>query len=167
MLKTVLVVLVILLLAGVLTPLAFRHRLYIVRSGSMTPTLRVGDLAVLKSAPAQIRPGEVVTFTYQGKTITHRVIAVDQNAQLQTKGDANSDEDPWRIDPSAVRGILWFRVPYAGYVLVFLRQPAAWVVLVLLPAVWVVIGELLTAYGIYRRWRRESTPQARIPPAED
>lgn len=165
MLKALPLAVLLLFLAVVLAPLALRGRLYIVRSGSMTPALNAGDLAVLRSAPAQIAPGQVITFTYQAKTITHRVASVDQDGRLHTKGDANSDEDPWRIEPSAVKGSLLFRVPYGGYVLVFLRQPFAWVALVLIPATWVVLSELASAYRTYRQWRRESAPQPRTPSA--
>ena len=165
MLKALPLAVLLLALAAICAPLALRGRLYIVRSGSMTPVLNTGDLAVLGPAPARIAPGQVVTFTYQAKTITHRVASVEQDGWLHTKGDANSDEDPWRIEPSAVKGSLLFRVPYGGYVLVFLRQPVAWVALVLIPAIWVVFGELASAYRTYRQWRSESAPEPGIPSA--
>ena len=101
------------------------YRLYIVHTGSMTPTLRVGD-AVLDGPPrATYHPGEIITFRHSDLTadlVTHSVIDI-KAGKIHTKGDANRTADVWDIRPDQVQGVVIRRFPRMGYVLVFLRQP--------------------------------------------
>jgi len=102
------------------------YRMYVVHTGSMSPTLRPGDL-VIDTAPGTPRPGTIVTFLVrQGgdSAVTHRVVG-GTSANLVTKGDANASADPWQVPASDVVGRVAHRVRYLGFVAVFLRQPAA------------------------------------------
>src|SRR5882672_7007676 len=76
----------------------------VVYSGSMTPTIAVGGLAVDRPIHAKdVRVGDVITFTdpyEQSRMVTHRVIAIIPTAHglaYRTKGDANPSRDPWTI----------------------------------------------------------------------
>lgn len=78
---------------------------------SMEPTMRSGDVVQVKRARIEmVRVGTVVAFI-QPKTsslVLHRVVGRVVNGRsvkLQTKGDANSWADPWRIDRSNFLGI--------------------------------------------------------------
>ena len=67
--------------------------------------LRVGDIATYQQAP-----GRAVY-------ITHRIAAIDTTANpmlLTFKGDANRVADPMPVPITAVRGKVWFAVPYIG-----------------------------------------------------
>ncbi|MGQ9572890.1 MAG: signal peptidase I, partial [Dehalococcoidia bacterium] len=113
------------LLACVLAAAAFlllTRDIYVVQSPSMKPTLQPGDAVVVKPLDGSVEAGQVIIYEMQGKLITHRVVRVDGDA-IYTKGDAAEEEDPWGIERSAVRGEMDFRVPYGGYVILFLRQP--------------------------------------------
>src|SRR3954463_4059471 len=75
------------------------YGLYAVRSASMAPSLKVGDLVVEERIdPATIQVGDVITLaTGTGATVTHRVQTVtpnDAGPVLTTKGDANATPDP-------------------------------------------------------------------------
>ena len=102
------------------------YRLYIVHTGSMTPTLQVGD-AVLDGPPkATYHPGEIITFRHSDLTtdlVTHSVIDV-KGGKIHTKGDANRTADVWDIRPDQVQGVVIRRFPRLGYLLIFLRQPS-------------------------------------------
>lgn len=89
------VVSVLAALAGLLfgvTPL-------IVRSGSMSPGLPVGSLALARSVPASsVVEGEVVSVVRaDGSRVTHRVVASEETTtsirRLTLQGDANSVAD--------------------------------------------------------------------------
>ncbi len=101
------------------------YRLYVVHTGSMTPTLQVGD-AVLDGPPkAAYHPGEIITFRHSDLTtdlVTHSVIDV-KGGKIHTKGDANRTADVWDIRPNQVQGVVIRRFPRLGYLLIFLRQP--------------------------------------------
>ncbi|MBI4199043.1 MAG: signal peptidase I [Chloroflexi bacterium] len=104
-------------------PALLGYRTMVVTSGSMAPTIRVGDaVAIGKVVPKTIRAGDVITFaTVGGKgMVTHRVVAIKEIegvAYFQTKGDANESLDPNLASAQAVYGKMAWRVPAGGYLL--------------------------------------------------
>jgi signal peptidase I len=71
----------------------------VVRSGSMSPTMPTGSLALAAEVPAtSVHPGEVVSvLTDSGVRVTHRVVRVepiDEHVLLTLQGDANDAPDP-------------------------------------------------------------------------
>ena len=66
-------------------------------SGSMTPAILTGDLAVTRPVDTTaLTPGDVVSvFDAHGERVTHRVVEVDAARNLlRLKGDANTVADP-------------------------------------------------------------------------
>jgi len=124
--------------------------LYAVRSASMTPALRVGDLIVEERVdPATIRVGDVITLaTGTGATVTHRVASVtpnDAGPVFTTRGDANPSPDPSATWARQVRGRVTWDVPLLGYVLAMATTPSGLLALfsfgaMLLTLVW-LLGE--------------------------
>ncbi len=103
-------------------PQILKMRCYTVVSGSMSPALPVGAAVYVKQKqPREIKKGEIITF-FEGETvITHRVMEIDENAQLfMTKGDANEKQDTQPVKWENVYGTVVFTVPYVGYVRLFL-----------------------------------------------
>ncbi|MBM4539360.1 signal peptidase I [Rhodococcus hoagii] len=102
----------------------------IFRSGSMSPDIPTGALALSKTTLASdLRLGDVVSVNNeQGTRITHRVheiLSSDGAASvLILKGDANKDAD---ISPYTVTEAdrVFFSVPALGYVVSWLSSPAA------------------------------------------
>jgi signal peptidase len=90
---------------------------------SMEPKLPPGTLIVVKSEPLKdIRIGDVMTYQIRSgdpAVISHRVIAINHSSTggltFVTKGDNNSVADPVVIEKQ-VRGVLWYSVPYIGWV---------------------------------------------------
>lgn len=115
-----------------------------VRSESMTPALKVGDLvAVQRVDPASIGVGDVITVTLTtGSTMTHRVVAVSQTDEgplFQTRGDANGGVDPVAVRADQVVGRLAFSLPLLGFLLAMISMPTG------LAALFSVGATLLTA----------------------
>jgi signal peptidase len=109
------------------------YRLYIVQTGSMTPTLLPGDVVLDGPPKGNYHPGEVITFRHSDLTtdlVTHSVIGV-QAGKIRTKGDSNRTADPWEIRPDQVQGVVVRRIPRLGYLLIFFRQPAGIVSIIL------------------------------------
>ena len=93
-----------------------------VLTGSMRPTLPVNSVLIERPVnPAHLRVGDIVTYQQQpGRAvyITHRVAAIDRStspAMFTFKGDANRVADPMPVPATAIRGKVWFDVPYAGW----------------------------------------------------
>lgn len=86
---------------------------YAVASGSMSPTIRPGSVVYVAEADAYA-VGDVITFSRDGATVTHRVTDAT-DAGLVTAGDANPAPDPRRVRPSQIRGKVLFSLPLYGY----------------------------------------------------
>ena len=137
----VLAVFLALALAGILAP-AFGWRMDVVQSGSMSPTIGVGDLVITSPCdPKDIQAGDTICFRSGGTLVCHRVTAVDEgNQTFSTKGDANEDPDPVPVAYGDVVGRMAANVPLLGYVVSFLRTPFGWALMILLAILILVAG---------------------------
>lgn len=109
---------------------------YFIRSGSMTPTLKPGDLVITRPVGglfgSEIGPGSIVVFQRGNNVVTHRVIFFD-NTTIVTKGDANEDPDNALVPVSQVLGIYFFKIPFVGYLVAFIRSKLGWFLTILFP----------------------------------
>ena len=122
-----LLALVLLIAALVIAlPMLTKSTPYTVLTSSMTPSYPAGTLVVVKPTDVQqIRIGDVVTYqleSNQPAVVTHRVIQIIEPTTASgtesfiTKGDANSLPDAKPVKPVQVRGVVWYAVPYIGWV---------------------------------------------------
>ena len=139
-LRKVLVTVMVGSLALTLGVMLFIGPARIVTSNSMAPAFQAGDLVLLQPVKEIIQPGMVIAYDFQGDLITHRVVEVVGD-MLVTKGDNNLDIDPWRVPFSSVIGEPNTRIPYAGYLLDFIQSPPGLLVLIILPACWILVIE--------------------------
>ena len=124
------------------------HGMFAVRSESMAPALRVGDLLLVdRIPPGDVRVGDVITISIgTGATVTHRVLTVtptDGGPMFTTKGDANPTADPVAHRPEQLKGRLAGAVPLLGFLLAMLAIPSGIAALfsigaTLLTAVWLL-----------------------------
>jgi signal peptidase len=166
-------------------PVVFHRQFLTLLSGSMTPTLRTGDLVVdqpVEGAQAEhLRIGDIVTYQLPGRLydgrpmlITHRIVGIitvtnkttgQQGRLYVTKGDANNATDPQPVAPSQIVGLYRWRIPYAGYVTVFVHRPLGFGLLVVLPILYLVGGEFWRLWrAIDEAERREREQQAVAEP---
>jgi len=120
------------------------YRLYVVHTGSMTPTLVPGDLVIDRPAK-NLKPGEVITFRHSDLTtdvVTHRVTEVTA-AGIHTKGDANRTADVWTIRPDQVKGHVVVTLHGFGYLAVYFQQPTG------IASVATALIGLLLLYGLF------------------
>ncbi len=136
----------------VLPPLVGRHG-FAILSGSMTPTLDIGDLVIEHPVhPVEIRVGDIVTFRdpeNPKRLLTHRVVRYHvspSQVDVVTRGDANTTVERWTIPTNGTVGLVEFRVPKAGYLLMHGGGSAGRVAIVLIPAL------LLGLYELWRIW---------------
>jgi signal peptidase len=129
-------VLVVLLAATV--PAAFGDRTFVVRSGSMTPAIRTGDVVAVRGIPARTaRVGDIVTFDNHGRFTSHRVRSIVQRGNrlaFVTQGDANTGQEHWQVAADGTIGRVVDRVPMLGFVVVQVRSTVGQLGLIVLPA---------------------------------
>ena len=149
--KTGSVVLLILIVASALfffTVPFLGWKTEIVLSGSMEPSIPTGSVVVTRPvAPESIHVGDVIIYSFlagPGLT-THRVVKIDSGTGLSfiTKGDANKDPDPNPVSPVQVAGIVAFDIPYAGYLIAFIRTPLGLLACLVIPVAILLVGELI------------------------
>lgn len=140
--------------------------LYTIVSPSMTPNIKVYDVVVdvkVKN-PEDIEIGDVITFNSNnpnlvGKTITHRVIAItkdkDGNYLYQTKGDANLIEDDNPVPYNLIVGKVAMRIPQLGRVQFILASSMGWLILILIPALYVIIKDIVNLIKISKMSEEE------------
>ena len=87
----------------------------------MTPEIPVGSVVVVKPVdPGTLRVGDIATYQVapdKQAYITHRIVEIDRTSspvQFTFKGDANRGPDLNPIPAGAIRGEVWFHVPYLG-----------------------------------------------------
>ena len=105
----------------------FGLRPLVFESGSMSPTIETGDLAISRSVDASsLEKGDIVSVpTGTGSRVTHRVVSVEQvgsDAMLRLRGDANTATDATHYRVSHADRVL-FHVPRLGYVVGWLSGP--------------------------------------------
>ena len=100
-----------------------------VMSASMEPTIKTGDVVVLRKLTGPPRVGEIVAVTVPPNirtrfgyppVIIHRIIKIDGDGVVTTKGDAYKETDPFDVPASALTTKVVATVPAAGRVLGFL-----------------------------------------------
>ena len=123
-------------LAGDAVPMPFGYGASVVLSGSMEPTLSVGDLLIVREAE-HYEVGDIVVYQSGTIPVVHKIVSMDEETVV-TRGDANNTNDePFPV--TALKGKVIRVIPKVGYGVWALKSPAA-VVILLMAAVLLVEG---------------------------
>jgi signal peptidase len=128
-LLTVLAAFGVVCIIATIAALALNISLIMFKTGSMSPTIPTGSLAVVREIPASaIRVGDITTVS-RGEDrlpVTHRVVSVtpvgDGSYARGMKGDANDSPDAQPYVVAEVRKVLW-HAPGLAYVVSRISQP--------------------------------------------
>ena len=105
----------------------------IVTTGSMEPTIMVGDLIYVKGVPAdELQVGDIITFIppsdyVRGARITHRIISIEYTKDdilFKTQGDNNPSVDPWTVASGDIIGRQSGIVKGLGGFFLWVKTPA-------------------------------------------
>ena len=132
--------------------------LYTIVTQSMEPNINPYDViidATVKN-PENIKIGDVITFIStasisRGMTITHRVYDIKQeNGEYYyyTKGDNNISPDLVPASYSNVLGKVLIRIPQLGRLQAFLSTKAGWLIVVVIPALFVIISDIVKMFRL-------------------
>nr|MBP3680423.1 signal peptidase I [Clostridia bacterium] len=102
------------------------YRMYLIMSGSMEPTIQVGD-AVITRDISNPQIGDVIAFqpNNTNDTTVHRIIKTytdEEKTVYQTKGDNNNTEDKGLLKIEQIRGKVMFKLPKFGNAILFIKK---------------------------------------------
>ena len=143
----------------VIAALLFKVTIVMFATGSMSPTITSGSIALVREIPAtEIKVGDVVTVDRSPELpVTHRVVEIvareGDAVTFRMKGDANDTADPVDYTKTTVRVVLW-SVPGLARVIVWFQNPFV------LGAITLAASTLVTWAFWPRRGRAD-------PPSED
>ena len=132
--------------------------LYTIVTQSMEPNINPYDVildATVKD-PKDIKIGDVITFIStasisRGMTITHRVYDIkEENGEYYyyTKGDNNISPDLVPASYTNVLGKVLLRIPQLGRLQAFLSTKAGWLLIVVIPALFVIISDIVKMFRL-------------------
>lgn len=146
---------------------------YSVVSGSMEPTIPVGALIYAGQFQVEeLQKEDIITFTVadpdaQAVVVTHRIDEVIKEEQTDldpdgnerstvqysfiTKGDANAEVDAAPVSVGSILGVYRWHVPYLGQVSLFAQTPLGFGLLVLLPALILIVWEVISLMQHFKR----------------
>ncbi len=147
-------------------PIPGNYKALTVLSGSMEPAIKMGSVVIIVPAK-DYKIGDIITFgeiSAQKKPTTHRIYdikIVDGESVYITKGDANNSPDGQDVMQGEIIGKVLFSIPYLGYALNFIKEPAGFSMIIIFPAVLIILGEL------QKIWREIIQKKKKIKAAED
>ncbi len=132
--------------------------LYTILTESMVPNIVPKDVIVdiLVKNPKDIKVGDIITFEStatisKGMIITHRVVDIKEengNYFFYTQGDANLSPDPVPAPFENVQGKVLFKIPQLGLLQGFLATRGGWLIIVVIPALFVIISDILKIFRL-------------------
>jgi len=98
----------------------------VIYSGSMQPTMDVGDIVIITEVPIDtIEAGDIIQYRTASANVIHRVYEVYEEGDTKlftTKGDANTNPDEAPILPEQITGKVSFTIPKIGWIPIFIKS---------------------------------------------
>jgi len=96
-------------------------KLYVVKSGSMEPELKVGDIVIAKKVePQELKVGDIISYKEGQNIITHRIVKIltaEDELQFETKGDNNASKDLEKVKESEIEGKVTQKISSLGKII--------------------------------------------------
>lgn len=144
----------------------FGYKAFIVRSDSMAATdFASGDLIFVKETqPQKLAPGDIIAYVSRnehnyGETVTHKIrrITTDErgNPGFITYGTTTGTDDEAVVAYGDVLGVYIGRLAGVGRVFAFLKTPAGYVSMILLPFLLIIGYCGWNCWKLFRQYRQE------------
>jgi signal peptidase I len=132
----------------------------VVTTGSMEPTINVGDLIYVKGvSPSDLVVGDIITFIppsdyIRGARVTHRIVSIsytEDEIYFKTQGDNNPSIDPWTITSDDIIGRQTAILPNIGSFFLWVKTPAGMASLASVLVVYMFWPNIMQVIGGRRR----------------
>lgn len=128
----------------------YRTEMYIIETSSMEPTFKQDSVVLVdkKYNYDRIKVGDIIAYDNSYKIIIHRVMQIDTDGTILTRGDANTQMDGSHATKQNYLGKYICNFTILGKFIIFLRSPGG------LVAIIVVVILLYLLKKPYRKLRR-------------
>lgn len=97
---------------------AIRH----VITESMEPAIEKDSIVVIKKCDIDsIKENDIICFKYGDNDIIHRVISIDKNKEIQTKGDNNKRNDDILVSSDMLVGVVIWHAKISDVTMVIIE----------------------------------------------
>lgn len=89
-----------------------------IETGSMTPTIRVGDAVLIdkKVNKDKLKVKDIIAYKNKdGILVVHRIIKINSDGTFITKGDANNSADTLYVNKDQIKGKVKLKIPFIAY----------------------------------------------------
>lgn len=101
-------------------------------SGSMEPTIDVGDLIIVNTKYDELKENDIITFyDEKGSFVTHRIIEI-KDGEYVTKGDNNNSEDQGTINKDDIVAKYVTRLNGMGKLMASFQSPITMVLILVI-----------------------------------
>lgn len=101
-------------------------------SGSMEPTIKVGDMIIIDTEAQDFKEKDIITFKDEaGSFVTHRIMEVKEEGFV-TKGDNNDSLDRDLVREENIVGRYCFKIAGLGIFISALKNPITFVIIMLI-----------------------------------
>ncbi len=138
------VVVVLVLVSGVAG-----YRPFTIISGSMVPTIDVGDMVIVDMGDKSLETGDIAAYMLEGRVVVHRVVSTSSGVYI-TKGDALDEADSWIVSREMVIGKVVYTLPKLGMLSIYLGKALEHIRYLAVAA----LALVPTYLGIRRYWKK-------------
>ena len=108
----------------------FRYSIAVVGSGSMMPTIKIGDAIIVDKSYSEkaykIEVGDILVFKKENELFCHRVVEknmINDSYYFKTKGDREGQEiDNWVVKEDEIVGVTNFQIKNIGMPSIWLKN---------------------------------------------
>lgn len=101
-------------------------------SGSMEPTIDVGDLIIVNTKYDELKENDIITFyDEKGSFVTHRIIEI-KDGEYITKGDNNNSEDQGTINKEDIVAKYVTRIKGMGKLMAAFKSPLTMIMILVI-----------------------------------
>ena len=153
----------------------FGYKPYIVLSDSMQDTFAVGDMSVSKTVdPQTLEAGDVITFksidpNNYGSVVTHKIRKIttyEGEPAFTTYGTTTGADDAYPVPFDNVIGEYQFRLPRMGYFFQFLKTPAGYFTIILIPFLVLIALQAVKFIRLAKQYKAEQQAEIAAQKAE-
>lgn len=153
----------------------FGYKPYIVLSDSMQDTFAVGDMSVSKAVdPETLEAGDIITFksidpaNYE-QVVTHKIREIttyEGEPAFVTYGTTTGVDDAYPVPFKNVIGEYKFHLPKMGYFFQFLKTPAGYFTIILIPFLLLIALQAGKFIRLARQYKAEQQAEIAAQRAE-